>query len=399
MSVDVDLESAVALAEARPPGDTRLAAALWEAVWHGPAAAAVSVLPIDGIAAALGCLPHAVSDMVDAARPRARESIARAARAGLTCVPWYHAQYPARLTAIADPPIVLWMRGSAGTLDALADPTIAIVGSRRATPTGLAIARRLAGDIADAGFTVVSGMARGIDGAAHAGALDRGARTVAVLGCGADVIYPREHAALAGRILESGGIVSELSPGTPPLPPHFPLRNRIISGLALAVVIVEASDKSGSLITARMALEQGRDVLAVPGSVLSGQYRGSHALIKDGARLVETVDDVLQEIGWFDQNGGTKRGPRVPHPSPLESLMAPAEPYSLDDLAARTTRSTADLLAELGSLEIRGRIVRTPAGQFVRLDERASDREEHGQGTRRRRIAVKGEDDQQISGA
>ncbi|HEY6358312.1 MAG TPA: DNA-processing protein DprA, partial [Vicinamibacterales bacterium] len=177
----------------------------------------------------------------------------------------------------------------------------------------------------------------------------------------------------------------------------------LISGLALAVVIVEASDKSGSLITARMALEQGRDVLAVPGSVLSGQYRGSHALIKDGARLVETVKDVLEEIGWVVPGGSPTPGltptGAAPHLSSLEQVMAPAEPYSLDDLAAQTRRTAQDLLAEIGRLELRGRIVRAAGGRYVRLDDRASDREEHGQSTRRRRIAVEGEDDQQISGA
>jgi DNA processing protein len=221
-----------------------------------------------------------------------------------------------------------------------------------------------------------------------------------VLGCGADIIYPREHARLATEILASGVVLSEFSPGTPPLPEHFPLRNRIISGLARAVVVVEASDRSGSLITARMALEQGRDVLAVPGNVLSGQYRGSHALIKDGARLVETVRDVLEEIGWApppnDEDRAKPEGP-AEHPTGLERAMAPAEPYSVDDLAARTGRAASDLLAELSGLELRGRIARVSGGRFVRLDEPVIDRETHGQGTRRRRIAVQGEDDQQIS--
>jgi DNA processing protein len=281
-------------------------------------------------------------------------------------------------------------------VSALAEPAVAIVGSRRATPAGLATARRLAGDLAGAGLTIVSGLARGVDGAAHAGALAAGGVSIGVLGCGADRVYPAEHTALAAELVARGAIVSELSPGTPPLPPHFPLRNRLISGLVLAVVIVEASDKSGSLITARLALEQGRDVLAVPGSVLSGQYRGSHALIKDGARLVETVGDVLDEIGWVE---APKPGGARLHLSGIEHKMAPAEPYTLDDLAVRTGRPARDLLAELGALEIQGRIERDAGGRFVRLDGRASDREDHGQGTRRRRIAVEGEDDQQISGA
>jgi DNA processing protein len=393
------LETAVAMAELRPPGDARLALAFWEAVRRAPAGAPAEG-PLDATAALMGVGPDLLRQLVDAARPRARASLARGRASGLTAVPWFDAAYPAQLAAIADPPIVLWARGD---LSVLAEPAVAVVGARRATPTGLAVARRLAGDLAEAGLCVVSGLARGVDGAAHAGALAQGRPTVAVLGCGADIVYPREHAPLAARVVERGALVSEFSPGTPPLPRHFPIRNRLISGLALAVVIVEASDKSGSLITARMALEQGRDVLAVPGSVLSGQYRGSHALIKDGARLVETVKDVLEEIGWVTPGGnptpGVTRTGAAPHLSPLELAMAPAEPYSLDDLAAQTRRTAQDLLAEIGRLELRGRIVRSAGGRYVRLDDRASDREEHGQGTRRRRIAVEGEDDQQISGA
>ena len=212
-------------------------------------------------------MPEVFRHLVNYARPRARESIARGRALGLTPVTWRDAAYPPRLTTIPDPPVAFWARGD---LAVLGRPSIAVVGSRRATPSGLAVARQLAADLAGEGFCVVSGLARGIDGAAHAGALAAGGVTVAVLGCGADIIYPREHARLATEILASGVVLSEFSPGTPPLPEHFPLRNRIISGLARAVVVVEASDHSGSLITARMALEQGRDVLAVPGNVLSG---------------------------------------------------------------------------------------------------------------------------------
>jgi DNA processing protein len=389
------------MAELWTRGDARFPLAFWEAFRRG-AGSAEDLL--DAAAVSVGVASYVLRRLVESARPRAQASLARARAGGLTAVPWFDATYPRRLAAIPDPPIVLWVRGDPA---ALAEPAVAVVGSRRATPSGLAVARRLAADLAEAGLCVVSGLARGVDGAAHAGALAVGRSTVAVLGCGADIVYPREHASLAARVAEAGALVSEFSPGTPPLPPHFPIRNRIISGLALAVVIVEASDKSGSLITARTALEQGRDVLAVPGSVLSGQYRGSHALIKDGARLVETVTDVFEEIGWValpgaarprPTPGSTRDGPQA-HPSALEHVMAPGEPYSVEDLAARTRRPTHDLLAEIGSLEVLGRIVRAAGGRFVRLDDRASDREEHGQGTRRRRIAVEGEDDQQIPGA
>lgn len=394
MASDAALEAAVALAEVKPPGDTRIARAFWEALRHQPGTEAPGVEAIlDAAGALLEAPPGALARLVDDARPRARASIARARARGLTPVAWYDAAYPRRLAEIPDPPVLLWTRGS---MSALAAPAVAVVGSRRATPTGLATARRLAGELADAGLTIVSGLARGVDGAAHAGALAAGGVSIGVLGCGADIVYPAEHRALAADLVARGAIISEFSPGTPPLPPHFPLRNRIISGLALAVVIVEASDHSGSLITARMALEQGRDVLAVPGSVLSGQYRGSHALIKDGARLVETVGDVLEEIGWVE--APKPGGPRT-HLSGIEHKMAPAELYTLDDLAALTGRPAHDLLAELGALEVQGRIERDAGGRFVRLDGRASDREAHGKGTRRRRIAVEGEDDQQISGA
>ena len=397
-----ELETAVAMAELRPHGDARFGSAFWEVVKHTPGVRRAEDL-LDATAASIGVAPEVLRRRVESARPRAQASLARARAGGLTPVPWFDSTYPARLAAIADPPIVLWARGNPARL---AEPAVAVVGSRRATPTGLAVARRLAGDLAEAGLCVVSGLARGVDSAAHAGALAAGCSTVAVLGCGADVVYPPEHASLAARVVEVGALVSEFSPGAPPLPRHFPIRNRIISGLALAVVIVEASDKSGSLITARMALEQGRDVLAVPGSVLSGQYRGSHALIKDGARLVETVTDVLEEIGWESPGAApagltprSTRGGAASHLSALELAMAPGEPYSLDDLAAHTRRTPRDLLAEIGQLEVQGRIVRSAGGRFVRLDDRASDREEHGQGTRRRRIALEGEDDQQISGA
>src|SRR5438067_8006185 len=175
-------------------------------------------------------------------------------------IPLGDTRYPAALAAIHDPPPVLWTRGRA---DSLRGPMVAVVGSRAASPYAIQVARKLAADLARRHVTVVSGMARGVDSAAHEGALDGGGVTVAVFGCGVDVIYPREHAGLAARIREAGALISEFPPETPPLPPYFPQRNRIISGLALAVVIVEAAEKSGSLITARFALEQGREVLAV----------------------------------------------------------------------------------------------------------------------------------------
>jgi DNA processing protein len=215
-------------------------------------------------------------------------------RLGARLLKWTDDDYPANLRQIADPPPYLFVRGPA----LLHEPgCLAIVGARAASDAGLRMAHRLGMELAAKGFTVVSGLARGVDGAAHQGALDGGGRTVAVMGCGIDVIYPPEHRKLAEAIVEGGGaVVSELPLGTQPMAENFPTRNRILSGLCLGVVIVEAAEKSGSLITARMALEQNRQVFAVPGSPLTGKTRGSNRLIRDGAKLVECVEDVIEEI-------------------------------------------------------------------------------------------------------
>lgn len=287
-----------------------------------------------------------------------------AARRGIDLIAARDSRYPPRLGEIHDPPSTLWRRGGL----ALDGQTVAIVGSRTATPAGLVVARQLSRDLAERGYTIVSGLAAGVDGAAHQAALDAGGSTLAVLGCGVDIAYPYRHRALAEAIAEAGALVSEFPPGTPPRSWHFPLRNRIISGLSRAVIVVEASERSGSLITARLALEQGRDVLAVPGSVASGRYRGCHALIRDGARLVETVNDVVEELEGISPAGL----PDCCQPNPLfisylEPVMAPAELYTVDDLAERTGRPASELLTELGHLEIEGRIARTSAGRFVRL--------------------------------
>lgn len=295
------------------------------------------------------------------ARAQARAALARADASQTTPIVAGAAVYPARLAEIIDPPIVLWAAGQSHLLPV---PSVAIVGSRHATPSGLATARRLARDLARAGLLVVSGLARGIDAAAHEGALDEGGNTIAVLGCGVDIVYPRQHDRLTQRVRQQGCLVSELPPGTRPLPRHFPLRNRIISGLSLAVVVVEAAERSGSLITARMALEQGRDVLAVPGPVVSGCHRGCHALIKDGAGLVETADDVLAALGWSREATGPERPPR----GGLADQMTPGVPVGLDDLASRVGRPAPDVLAELGLLEVEGVVARMSGGLFIRLD-------------------------------
>jgi DNA processing protein len=285
----------------------------------------------------------------------------RAADRGIVPVPWNDREYPPALAAIADPPFVLWMRGSSA---ALARPAVALVGSRAASPYGLAVAERLGSDLAARGLAVVSGLARGIDSAAHRGALAAGGSTIAVLGSGVDVIYPPEHVALARGIEATGLVVAELVPGTPPLKHFFPLRNRVISGLARAVVVIEAGEKSGSLITARAALEQGRDVLAVPGNVLSGRNRGAHALLRDGAKIVEHADDILEELAFPAVSGG-ESAHDVP-PDPVLASLTPGEPADLDLIAERSGVRPARLLPRLFELEMRGLVRRLGGGRFQR---------------------------------
>jgi DNA processing protein len=294
-------------------------------------------------------------------RASADEALARAAAAGIRPIGRFDAAYPEALAAIPDPPPVLWVLGE---IDARNDRMVAIVGSRAASPYGLAVAERLAHGLAGAGVTVVSGMARGCDAAAHAAALAAGGRTVAVLGSGADVVYPAEHRDLHRRIALQGAVAAEWAPGTPPLAQHFPLRNRIISGLCRATVVVEASDRSGSLITAACALEQGRDVMAVPGPVVGERHRGSHGLLRDGARLVGSAEDVLEELGWT-----TGRSPaRTPggRHDPLLECLPDGEDCDLDTLAARSGQSATTLLSRLMELELAGHVRRVVGGRFAR---------------------------------
>jgi DNA processing protein len=330
---------------------------------NGPAARN----PVEMLAGLLGLEEPARGALIAQAHVRSIEALTTAPQRGLEPVSVLDPRYPALLQQIADPPIVLWMRGA--TLELNARPFVAIVGSRNATAEGTVLARRLARDLASHGFGIVSGMARGIDGAAHRGALDVAGSTVAILGCGADVTYPRSHRGLADEIATGGVVASEYLPGMPPLARHFPLRNRIISGLARATVVVEASERSGSLITARMALEQGRDVLAVPGSVASGCHGGCHALIKDGARLVETVQDIFEELGW---NPPARSEPDAADKSPVSSwlqlLMPVGKACEPDGLSDRSGRPVADVLAELSRLELAGTVERRAGGRFVRLD-------------------------------
>ncbi|HKB14028.1 MAG TPA: DNA-processing protein DprA [Vicinamibacterales bacterium] len=301
-------------------------------------------------------------------RADAAAALARAATAGIGRVTWSDPAYPIALTTIADPPAVIWTRGRVEALNATA---VAIVGSRAASQYGLSVAGQLAGDLATRGVVVVSGLARGVDSAAHRGALAAGGVTIGVLGSGVDVIYPREHASLAAQIDERGAVISELVPGTPPTPFFFPLRNRIISGLSRAVVVVEANEKSGSLITARCALDQGRDVLAVPGNVLTGRNRGAHALLRDGAKIVESADDILEELGVRidpSASGCTEKRGATPADDPVLACLTPGEPCDLDAIAERCGLGPAALLPRLLALELAGIVERIGGGRFVRAD-------------------------------
>jgi DNA processing protein len=314
----------------------------------------------DGLAAA-----HGSSDWRARIEARARAALARAEVRGMRAVAWSDPAYPAALAAIIDPPFVLWTRGPLAALDR---PAVAMVGSRAASAYGVSVAARLAADLAARGVAVVSGLARGIDSAAHRGALDGGGVTVAVLGSGLDVIYPPEHATLAKAIEENGLLLSELVAGTPPLRPFFPLRNRIISGLSRAVVVIEAGEKSGSLITARCALEQGREVLAVPGNVLGGRYRGAHALLRDGAKIVESVDDILEEMrGDWGLSPSAPPASRAPATrDPILACLIPGEATDLDQIAARTGMPAGRLLSRLFDLELQGSVTRAGGGRYVR---------------------------------
>lgn len=279
------------------------------------------------------------------------------------------AAYPGRLLQSPDPPLLLYGQGDPAHLAA---PSIAVVGSRTPTAQGRDHARAFARAFGEAGYAVVSGLALGIDGAAHEGALEAGAPTVAVVGTGLDRVYPPRHLELAHRIARHGVLVSEYLPGTPPLAENFPQRNRIIAGLSLGTVVVEAALRSGSLITARLANEAGREVYAVPGSIHAEQSRGCHALIRDGARLVESAAEVLDDLrlpglrspvtAAADPAPGPAPGPS---PDPLLEALG-HDPVTLDSLQARTGWPTAALLARLLDLELDGCVARLPGGLYQR---------------------------------
>lgn len=271
--------------------------------------------------------------------------------------------YPALLSNIADPPAVLY---AMGRIELLAAPALAIVGSRNATPQGVRDASAFATAMSQAGLCVVSGLALGIDAAAHRGGLSAAGSTIAVLGTGADLVYPSRNRSLAREIAQAGCVVTEFPLGTRSFAGNFPRRNRLISGLSRGVLVVEAAVPSGSLITARMALEQGRDVFAVPGSIHSPLSRGCHGLIKDGAKLVECADDILSELGIVRE---TPRAAPARCGAPVDPLLAAMgfAPVSLDQMAQCCGLDIASLCARLSRLEVDGRVSALPGGRFQRI--------------------------------
>lgn len=272
----------------------------------------------------------------------------------MDCIHLGNSDYPPLLAEIPDPPKCLWVRGDRRALAGLA---VAVIGARTASHQGLVAAREIAADLARSGVVVVSGLARGVDSAAHQGALDSSGFTIAVLGTGIDRVYPAENANLAEQIAAKGLLITEFPLGAAPEDWHFPRRNRIISGLSKAVVVVEAREQSGSLITARLAADQGRDVMAVPGTIVGGINRGANALLRDGAKLVESAVDILQELG-IQHPGLARRSPVNQGSQVIE--------FTVDDVASEMKIPPGEALARLLEWELSGEIQRIGSGRFIR---------------------------------
>lgn len=311
----------------------------------------------------------------DADDPRIQADLAWLAGAGnRQLIDWNHPAYPERLRGIAHPPLALFVIGDPGLL---AQPQLAVVGSRAATPQGLDNARAFAAELARRGLIVTSGLALGIDGAAHQGALDGGGATLAICGTGLDRVYPARHKALAHALVERGGaLVSELAPGAGARREHFPRRNRLIAGLSLGTLVVEASRESGSLITARLAVEQGREVFAIPGSIHNPLAKGCHRLIREGAKLVESVDDILLELApqltaWLHSQPASESPARQPATSDSPGLDAQSArllgllsdaPLGIDELVAASGWPVELVNILLTQLELQGRVAAHAGG-------------------------------------
>jgi len=330
---------------------------------------AILSAPLDALAQVPGVTLRLARRLRDPSLPAAAAAeVDGASRQSIRILIRDDPEFPGILTQLPDPPPLLYVRGNLRVED---DPAVAVVGSRRATPYGLEMARSLAGEIASAGVTVVSGLARGIDEAAHRGALEAGGRTLALLGCGIDRIYPPESGRLAEAISLSGAVLSEFPMGTAPLAGNFPVRNRLISGLTRGTVVVEAAARSGSLITARLALEQGREVFAVPGNATTPTALGPNFLIRDGARLVLRGRDVLEEIPGVRLPEPASRPEGQPEKTEeggalILTLVPPDEPIGLDDLAAVSGMDPGPLLAALLDLEMKDRVRQLPGRRFIR---------------------------------
>lgn len=319
------------------------------------------LLQVEGVNARL------VSAIQDYKIPReVEEDLSLAEKNGVRIITFSDPDYPTLLRHIHDPPPVLYVYGSLHP-DSL---NIAIVGSRNATPYGRTVTEGLSSDLIRRGFTVVSGMARGIDSAAHIGALTAGGKTIAVLGCGLGTIYPAENKKLFHRIAENGAVISEFPFLTSPEAHNFPIRNRIISGLSLGAVIVEATHQSGSLITARLAAEQGREVFAVPGSITSFKSMGTHRLIKQGAKLVEHVDDIVEELNIAQPIPSVhiKEEPTIPLTPEEKRIIDELSPYPvhIDKLVRRLSLSAGQVSGILLQLELKGLVTQSPGKFFAR---------------------------------
>ena len=335
---------------------------------HGSAAAALAAGRTAWTAAGIARTTWDSLESLDPHQIDADAAWCAEPRRGL--IPITDPRFPARLREIPSCPPALFFRGDP---DLLQLPQIAIVGSRNATPQGLETALGFAAELARRGLTITSGLALGVDGEAHRGALSAQGHTIAVCATGLDRVYPSRHRALAGEIDRLGLLVSEFAPGTAPRPDHFPRRNRVISGLSLGVLVVEAAHESGSLITARLAAEQGRDVFAIPGSIHNVMARGCHRLIRQGAKLVESVDDILEEIGgqvgeWLRTGPGTGPTPAATlhrHQRLLDALGD--EPRAIDDLVAPAGMAIDQLSVALLELEVEGLVATAAGGRVMRV--------------------------------
>jgi len=295
----------------------------------------------------------------------AEEELKKIKTMGVEIITYSDQRYPVLLKQIADPPPFIYLKGEAQLLNT---PSIAIVGARRASFYGSKTATNLATNLAELGITVVSGLARGIDAAAHQGALQAGGNTIAVLGCGLDIVYPLENKKLYAEIKKQGAIISEFPLGTPPLSQNFPVRNRLISGLSLGVVVVEAAFRSGSLITARLALEQGKEVFAVPGSISSFYSKGTHALIKQGAKLVENVMDIVEELNLSVPKETSEHYNIKLDPFSERIISLLHTPKNLEEIALNLKESVVDVSSILTLLEVQGLVKQLPGKKYIRLD-------------------------------